>query len=160
MAELLATYRDPEAARRAITALERHGIDAADIHLVEAPGVTTPKTDSAMREPDMAVTREVGRRGFATALIGAVVLGGVAAIVGFIVGGAPGALIGGVGFFMAGGALGFFYGGASAVAVSEEWGDTFEAQGPATLAVTVSEDGIIDLRDRIEATRPERIMIS
>lgn len=160
MAELVATYRDPEAARKAIATLERHGVDATDIHLLDAPGATGAKTDAAVREPDMAVTRAVGRRGFGLAIVVAVVLGLAAAAVGFAVSGGTAAILAGVGFFMIGGPIGFFYGGASALSVSEEWSDTFETSGPTTLAVTVAEDHVVDLRDRLETTRPDRIMVS
>ena len=160
MAELIATYRDPEAARRAITTLERHGVDAACINLLEAPGADVPKTDAAMREPDMAMTGDIGRRGFVTAVVAAVVLGAIAAVIGYVVAQETGALLGGVGFFVAGGALGFFYGGASALPVSEEWSDTFESHGETTLAVTVPDDEVVDLRDRLEATNPSHLSVS
>jgi len=162
MAELLATYRDPEAARKAITTLERHGVDANDIHLLEAPGAHAPKTDEAMREPDMAVTRTVFNRAAAVSIATAVLVGAVGAVVGWFAsdGQSLGALLGGVGGFIAGGLLGMLWGGYSGIAVSEEWSDTFEAHGPTTLAVTVADDHVIDLRDRIETTRPESIKVS
>ena len=65
-----------------------------------------------------------------------------------------------MGFFVAGGALGFFYGGASALPVSEEWSDTFESHGETTLAVTVPDDEVVDLRDRLEATNPSHLSVS
>ena len=162
MAELLATYRDPVMARRAITTLERHGVDAAHIHLLDAPGAHTPKADQAMREPDMAVTREVASRSAAAAIVAGLLLGAVGAVVGWFASGgmALGAVLGGVGGFIAGGLLGMLWGGYSGIAVSEEWSDTFETRGPTTLAVTVEEDQVIDLRDRIESTRPDSIKVS
>ena len=161
MAELVATYRDPEMARRAISTLERHGIDAAHIHLLDAPGAHVPKTDAAMREPDMAVTSDVGRRGLAGAGALALIAASVAATIGWFVsdGSSSAALIGAAGGFAGGGALGFFIGGATALAVSEEWGDTYGTTGPTTLSVDVPDDQLIDLRDRLEATRPESIEI-
>lgn len=160
MAEVVATYRDPQSARKAITMLERHGVDASCIHLLGAPDAHMAKTDEAQNAPDMSLTREVGRRGFSMALVAGIVLGAIGAGVGYAAGGMTGALLGGVGFLMVGGTLGFFYGGASGIAVSEEWSDTFETSGPTTLAVTVDDADVIDIRDRIESTRPDRIMIS
>jgi predicted phage tail protein len=160
--EVVATYRDAEAARTAIQALERHGVDADRIRMIATPGVRTPKTDDAMREPDMAVTRKVGTRALGTSA-GLAVVAGVAVFVlaRFVLDSAMGAALAfGVGAFMAGGALGFFLGGVSVLAVSDEWGETFEATGPATIAVHVPEDAVIDLRDRIEATHPDRVTIA
>ena len=161
MAELLATYRDPESARKAITTLERHGVDAADIHLLEAPGAHAAKTDEAMREPDMAVTRNVAVRSATVSIVTALLLGAVGAVVGWFMsdGQSLGVILGGLGGFIAGGSLGMLWGGYSGIAVSEEWSDTFETHGPTTLAVTVDDDHVIDLRDRIETTRPESIKL-
>ncbi len=162
MAEVLVTYRDPESARRAIRSLEAHGIDATRIHLAQAPGAHVAKTDAAMREPDMAVTRQIGRRGFGTAFVLALLLAAIGGAIGWFASGGDqtGAAIGAIGGFMAGGPIGFFYGGASALAVSEEWGDTFESTGETTLTLTVDDDAVIDLRDRIDATDPERVLVT
>src|SRR4051794_25312452 len=147
--EVVATYRSAEEARTAIQALERRGIDAEQIRMIGTPGVDAPRTDYAMREPDEVLTRKVGRR----ALGGSVALAVVAAIVVFVVArfvldSAVGAAVAfAAGAFMAGGALGFFYGGASSLAVSDEWGESFAATGPATIAVHVPGDAVVDLRD-------------
>jgi hypothetical protein len=158
--ELVATYRDASSARAAIAALERTGVDAERIRLLAAPGARTPKTGAAMREPDMALTGDVGMRGVTVAIAAAFVLGGIAAIVGWAVSGPTAALIAGVGFAVAGGTLGFFYGGASVLSVSEEWSDTYETTGPTTISVHVPDGAVIDLRDRIEATNPRTIQIT
>ena len=162
MAEVLVTYKDPESARRAIRSLESHGVDSSRIHLTSAPGAQVPKTDEAMREPDMAMAGTVGRRSLATAAVLSLLLGAIGGAVGWFASGGDqtGAAIGAVGGFMAGGALGFFYGGASALAVSEEWGDTFETTGPTTLTLTVDDDDVIDLRDRIDSTHPASVLVS
>jgi hypothetical protein len=159
--EVVATYPDAEAARTAIQTLERTGIDAESIRMIGTRGVDTPKVDAAMREPDMAVTRTVGTRGFTMAVLVAVGVAAVAAAVTWLVSGSTSAtLIAAAGGFMFGGPMGFFYGGASALAVSEQWGDTFEAAGPATIAVHVVEERVIDLRERIERTHPLRVTVS
>lgn len=162
MAEVLVTYKDPERARKAIRALESHGVDAARIHLAQPTGAHVAKTDEAMREPDMAVTRTVGRRGFGTAAVASLVLAAVGGVIGWFVSGGDqtGTAIGAIGGFCAGGALGFFYGGASALAVSEEWGDTFETSGETTLTLTVDDRDVIDLREHIDATDPERVLVT
>src|SRR5688500_1818193 len=162
MAEVLVTYRDPESARRAIRSLESHGVDAARIHLAQAPGAHVAKTDAAMREPDMAVTRNVGRRGFGTAAIASLVLAAVGGAIGWFASGGDqtGAAIGAIGGFCAGGTLGFFYGGASALAVSEEWGDTFETTGETIVSLTVDDEQVIDLRDHIDATEPASVRVT
>jgi hypothetical protein len=162
MAEVVVTYRDPDAARRAITTLERHGVDAANIHLVDAPGVRTATTDEAQREPDLAVTKEVATRSAAVSIVVAVAIGAIGGVVGWLVadGETLGAVMGGLGGFIVGGLLGFLYGGYSGIAASSEWGELAEATGPATLAVTVDDDHVIDLRERLEATNPDHIAIS
>ena len=162
MAEVLVTYKDPEAARRAIRTLESHGVDAARIHLASAPGAHVAKTDAAMREPDMEMAGTIGRRSLGTAAVVSLLLGAIGGAIGWFVSGGDqtGAAIGAIGGFMAGGALGFFYGGASALAVSEEWSDTFETTGETTLTLTVPDDDVIDLRDRIDSTDPDSVLVT
>jgi hypothetical protein len=158
MAELRATYSDADAARAAITALERHGVDANDIHFLHDPaGVHELKTGEATREVDMATTHEVGKRSFTLSLLLST-LGAVAGFVGGLLwsdGEIGPALMAAVGFWIVGGLLGFLYGGYSGLAVSEEWSDTFESRGgPATVEVHVADDQVIDLRERLESTHP------
>jgi len=162
MKEVVATYPSAEAARSAIQALERKGIDAERIRMIDAPGLRTPKTDDAMREPDMAVTRTVGSRAAVVGVAVAVVVGVAAFVVTrFAFDAAPGAaLMFGVGGVVAGGAIGMLFGGYSTLAVSGEWGESFEATGPATIAVHAPADDVIDLRDAVSATNPDRIAVS
>ena len=163
MAELRATYQDADAARAAISTLERHGIDANDIRFVHDPrGVHEAKTGEATREIDMATTHEVGKRSFKASIT----LSTIGAIAGFIGGylwsdGEMGpALMAAVGFWIVGGLLGFLYGGYSGLAVSEEWSDSFESRGgPATVEVTVPDDQVIDLRERLESTSPSDVTV-
>ena len=131
MAEVVVTYRDPEAARRAITTLERHGVDAANIHLVEAPGMRTAKTDDAAWEADREVTSEVAKRFTVVSFASALIVGAIGAVVGWFMsdGEMLGVLLGGVGGFIAGGLLGFLYGGYTGMAASAEWGELKEATG-------------------------------
>ena len=160
--EVVATYRTAEDARTAIQMLERHGVDAERIRMIGTPGLRAVRTDSAMRDPDERLTRDVGRR----AVGGSVVLAVVAAVVVFLVArfaldaAAGAALAFAVGAGMAGGALGFFLGGVSKLAVSDEWGESYNATGPATIAVHVPDDKVIDLRDRLRSTHPEQLTVS
>ena len=163
MAELRATYPDADAARAAISTLERHGVDANDIRFVHDPrGVHEPKIGEATREVDMATTAAVGKRSFTLSII----LSTVGAIAGFAGGwllsdGEMGpAVMGAVGLWIVGGLLGFLYGGYTALAVSEEWSDTFEARGGrAMVEVSVADDQVIDLRDRLASTHPMDVTV-
>jgi hypothetical protein len=160
--EVVATYPSAEAARSAIKALERHGIDAERIRMIDTPGLRAPTTDQAMRAPDMAVTRAVGTRAASAGIALGIVVGVVVFLVTrFALDAAPGAaLMFGVGGFIAGGALGMLFGGYSTLAVSDEWGESFGATGPATIAVHGTGDDVIDLRDTIQSTHPDRITVS
>ena len=163
MAELRATYPDADAARAAISTLERHGVDANDIRFVHDPrGVHEPMTGEATREVDMATTGEVGKRSLTLSLA----LSTIGAIAGFVGGwvwsdGEMGpALMAAVGFWIVGGLLGFLYGGYSGLAVSEEWSDTFESSGGrAMVEVSVADDQVIDLRERLESTHPMDVTV-
>jgi hypothetical protein len=137
-------------------------VDAANIHLVDAPGVRTPTTDAAQNEPDMAVTREVASRSAAASIVVAIMVGAVGGVVGWFMsdGTTVGTAMGALGGFIVGGLLGFLYGGYSGIAASDEWGELKSATGPATLAVTVDDDHVIDLRERLEATEPDHIAVS
>ena len=162
MKEVVATYPSAEAARTAIQALERKGIDAERIRMIGTPGLRTPKTDDATRTADMAVTRKVGSRAASGGVAMAVVVGAAVFLVTrFALDAAPGAaLMFGVGGLIAGGALGMLFGGYSTLAVSDEWGESFDVQGPATIAVHGPEAEVIDLRDAVSATHPDRIAVS
>src|SRR3954471_9200431 len=113
MKEVVATYPSAEAARSAIQALERRGIDAERIRMIGTPGLRTPTTDDAMREPDMAVTRTVGSRAASAGIALAIVVGVAAFLLTrFVLDAAPGAaLMFGVGGLIAGGAVGMLFGG-------------------------------------------------
>ena len=159
--EVVATYRRPAEARSAIKMLERHGIDAERIRMIGTPGLRDARTD-AVPNPDMTVTRKVGARGFATAIVVAVVAFVVVYVLSrFVLDAAAGAsMTFAVGAFVAGGALGFFYGGATALAVSDEWGESFAAHGPATIAVHVPDDAVVDLRERLASTNPQHLTVA
>ncbi|MEN3273539.1 MAG: hypothetical protein V7636_2300 [Actinomycetota bacterium] len=162
MKEVVATYPSAEAARSAIQALERTGIDAERIRMIGTPGLRTAITGEAMREPDMAVTRTVGSRAAGVGVAMAIVVGAaVFLLTRFAFDAAPGAaLMFGVGGLVAGGALGMLFGGYSSLAVSDEWGESFSATGPATIAVHAPVEDVIDVRETISSTHPDRIAVS
>jgi len=137
--DLVATYDSTEDARSAVIALERRGIEAADIELrgPAAEDAAIPRDGAAQREADMAVMSQLGRRALGGAM--AVGLGGLA--LGSVLGAT---LVGGagptVGLGVALGALcfglGFFWGGATALPVSAAWADSWAAD-PADRAMVV-----------------------
>ncbi|MGH9183135.1 MAG: hypothetical protein ACRDZ9_04875 [Acidimicrobiales bacterium] len=134
---VVATYPSVEAARRAVTSLERHGVEAGDISLL-GPGVEEaggPETNEEQRAADMATTGEVGRRA-AAGLVGGgaagAAAGALAALAAFAIPGVGPVVGGGVLVAAAGGAAfgaaaGGFYAGASGLPVSQAWSHTFEA---------------------------------
>jgi hypothetical protein len=155
--DLLATYPSAEAARRAVTALERQGVEAADIELrgQAAVDASVPTDGDAMHNADSATTSKIGRRALSGGITGAVVgavLGGL--LGGLVVGGVGPALGGALAFAALAFGLGFFWGGASGLPVSEAWGDTFAAGEGETMVVVHLHDEAADRRDMLaEALR-------
>lgn len=159
---VIATYPSPDEARSALVALERRGVESADIELF-GPGMdaaTMPVTNDEQRAADLDAVGAIARRGVLGVVIGALVgalLGFVAA---WVVGGSPGwqagaALAG----FVAGGPLGFVYAGYSGLGVSEEWGETFESTGGETsIAVHATDRGDFERAlNALRATRARRL---
>ena len=136
--DVVATYPDIESARAAITLLERHGVEAGAIEL-DVPGASQkPLTNEAQREVDMQATGKVGKRAAAGVLGGAVagavigaILGAIVSLVFDLYSPLAMALGGAIALGAAGWQLGFFYGGATALPVTEAWGESYEAEvGP------------------------------
>jgi hypothetical protein len=133
--DVVATYADIDAARAAITILERHGIEAGNIHL-DVPGAERqPLSNDAQRDADMAATGKVGKRA-GIGFVGGLLIG---ALVGAVLGAAASAIFDlyspfalGLGGALAGGLFGAyaggFYGGATGLPVSEAWGETYNAE--------------------------------
>lgn len=149
---LVATYANVEQARHAIEVLERHGVEAGNISVLGDGMETTaaPETNEEQRATDLAVTGRVGKRALSGLVLGA--------IVGVLVGAGGGwavhelldvgpnamavALGGGIALGAFGAYAGGWYGGASALPVSEAWADTFEAvRGGQTCVAVHAEDG-------------------
>jgi hypothetical protein len=134
-------FDQPSEAREAMLALERKGIDALDIRLVDS--LTVPTREGA-RATDLNATGAAGKRYITGALVGGLGAAVVAALVVGIVtrdGGAAllGAFIAAIpGFFVGG-----FWGGASQLPVNEQTLDTY-AVDPGDAAPVGVE---VDLRD-------------
>lgn len=139
---VVVAVRDAEAARGAIEALERNGIDGSRIALLGSRDPELPP--SPMR---WAVGR-VGR----LFLVG-VVLGAIAgAAIGWLtgVGGSAAAML----WAVFGGLAGGFVVAISSFGMSRAWWQTFEAEEAGTLAVGVHT------QDSVEADLAERILAS
>lgn len=144
---LVATYADPEHARSAIEALERKGIEAGNITLLGqgAEPAAAPETNVDQRRSDLAATGTVGKRAMSGLVAGAVLGALLGAIGGYLVHEladvGPSAMVVVVGAALAFGGMGAYaggwYGGASALPVSEAWGDTFESLRPGETCVAV-----------------------
>jgi hypothetical protein len=160
---MIAIYPTVEAARDAVTRLERKGIEAGNIELLgaAAEGAAEPQTNLEQRRADMDMTGAVGRRsavGLAIgAVIGAVVVG-LAALVADAVVDIPGptatvVLMGALGGALFGGFGGFFYGGATGLPVSDAWSETFEAVKEGQTAVAVHSQQADQVDDALDALR-------
>lgn len=152
---VVATYAGPEAARAAVEALERKGVESGDIELF-GPGIDNarqPLTNDEQRSADIRTGLAVGKPMTITsavaAVVGAVVFGGVGWL---IAGDGTGVLVGAVGGFIVVGLLGFLYGGFAALPVSEEWGDTFASAGGET-SVAVHSARADEIDTAVEALK-------
>lgn len=154
--DVVATYTDIDAARAAITILERHGVEAGDIEL-DVPGAERrPLSNDAQRDADMESTGQVGKRA-SVGLLGGLLIG---AVVGAALGAAASAVFdlytpfalglgGALGGALFGAFAGGFYGGATGLPVSEAWGETYNAgssdgTGEPRLAVHSADGAKVD----------------
>lgn len=153
--DVVATYRDIESARAAITILERHGVEAGNIEL-DVPGAERrPLTNDAQRDADMEATGQVGKRA-GIGLVGGLLIG---ALIGGVLGAAVSAIFdlysplalaagGALGGGMFGAYAGGFYGGATGLPVSEAWGESYNAE---------QADGNVEPRLSVHSGEPERV---
>ena len=159
---MIAVYPTVEAAREAVTRLERKGIEAGNIELLGAgaEGANEPQTNVEQRKADMAMTGKVGRRSAVGIVIGAVVgaavVAGTALLADAVVDLGPPAAVAGMGAI--GGALfgafaGLFYGGATGLPVSDAWSETFEAVKEGQTAVAVHSQQADQVNDALDALR-------
>ncbi len=159
---VLATYRDMETARAALTALERAGIDAARVSLLTRSGEDASEhsvpTGVEQRQVDLEMAGDVGKRaavgagaggaaGAALGVASALVIPGLgpALGVGLLALAAGGAWGGGI----AGGLLAAFTGQPA----SQAWQSTFEAVKEGQVAVAAHVDDRPTLENAAEALR-------
>jgi hypothetical protein len=159
---MIAVYPTVEAAREAVTRLERKGIEAGNIELLgaAAEGAAEPQTNLEQRRADMAVTSAVGRRSaigiVIGGVIGALVVMAAAMIADAIFGIGPNGVVAGGGALagaLFGAFAGFFYGGATGLPVSDAWSETFEAVKEGQTAVAVHSQQPDQVEDALEALR-------
>jgi hypothetical protein len=159
---VIAVYPTVEAAREAVTRLERKGIEAGNIELLgaAAEGASEPQTNLEQREADMAMTGRVGRRSAIGIVIGAVVGAVVVAVAALIadaifeIGPTGGVvLMGALGGALFGGFGGLFYGGATGLPVSDAWSETFEAVKQGQTAVAVHSKRLDQVQGALDALR-------
>ena len=166
---VMAVYPTVEAAREAVTRLERKGIEAGNIELLgaAAEGAAEPQTNTEQRRADMALTSAVGRRSAVGIVIGAVV-GAVVVMVAALIADAlfdlgPNGVVAGGGAVsgaLFGAFAGFFYGGATGLPVSDAWSETFEAvkEGQTTVVVHSSQaDQVEEAVDALRDTGASRL---
>jgi hypothetical protein len=161
--DVIAIYPDIDAARAAITILERHGVEGGAIEL-DVPGAERrPLSNEAQRDADMEATGKVGKRA-GVGFVGGALIG---ALIGALLGAAASAVFdlytplalglgGALGGAIFGGYAGGFYGGATGLPVSEAWGETYNAEasdgtGQPRLAVHTGDRTKVD--DVVQALR-------
>ena len=159
---MIAVYPTVEAAREAVTRLERKGIEAGNIELLgaAAEGASEPQTNLEQRKADMAVTGQVGKRSaigiVIGAVIGAVVIGLAALLADALFDLGPDEVVAGGGALagaLFGGYAGLFYGGATGLPVSDAWSETFEAVKEGQTAVAVHSQQADQVEDALEVLR-------
>lgn len=161
---VIADYPDVEAARAAITALERKGVEAGNIELFGpgTEGADVPWTNVEQREADLSTVAAVSKRSLAGIVVGALVGTVLGALLSWlahelfdvgetlrsvVAGGAiGGALFGAFG--------GFFYGGATGLPVSDAWSDTFQPVEGGRTSVAVHSDDQDQVDKATAALRP------
>ena len=159
---MIAVYPTVEAAREAVTLLERKGIEAGNIELLGAgaEGANEPQTNLEQRKADMAMTGAVGKRSAIGIVIGAVIGAVVVAVAALIADaifdlGAATVVVGGGALAGAlfGAFAGLFYGGATGLPVSDAWSETFEAVKEGQTAVAVHSQRADQVEDALDALR-------
>ncbi len=157
---IVAAFREMSEARKALDALERGGIDAAEISLL-GPAAEEAAEHLDTRERDAGVAGRVGTR----ATVGAVAGGATGGLAGFLAGLAafaiPGAgpVIGAgvwaatIGGAVAGGSVGGVIGGYSAVDMTEAYELTYESVRAGRVLVGVHSDEPDDVEKGEEILR-------
>lgn len=159
--KVLGTFESGAAARSAITAVGRTGIDGVKIAVRRSDGFEhTGLAAGRRRRADARLVRWAVWRAAVPASIGVVIGGGLAAAGSELAGGTPAvvlaaAVIGAV----VGGTVGFLVGGIASLGLSEDWEATFDdTGGPFTVVVrAVDEDEAEGARQALEAAGARRV---
>lgn len=146
-----ASFSDPEAARKAIGALENAGIDGGRIDLQGLAGAQAKDPDRVDPQADRQASGVAGRAVRAGAIIGGLVGAVGLGLIGWIASGVMGlALAMAIGGLVAGAGVGLAAGGYSKVKQAEAWEQTFDAVDDANATVVVQTAGGDDDRERVE----------
>lgn len=148
-----ASYTDMSGARRAVAALERHGIPGSDIEL-EGPGAEEAATEEDQSEADERFIQEAEKSVLGGAAVGA----GIGLLLGLIGGilwqGSMGIYIAAIAGVFGGGGLGFLVGAISRVQESDAAEMTYgDAEGKEVVVALHTQDrkdfdkAVAELRD-------------
>lgn len=135
-----ATFGTPEAARRAIQALENHGVDGNRIELEGPAAEAARNPDAPTQGADEAVSERAWRSTGGGAILGTLLGGLIGLAAGLVSTGGDftgvviGLVLGGAG---AGAGVGFAVGGIGRMKQAEAWEETFDAPGGASVTVVV-----------------------
>lgn len=153
---MIATYRDLDDARQAMTALERGGVGSDAISL-EGRQAARAAMETDTSERDRHVAAQVGSRALLTGAIGTVIGAVLGGVVGWLAFGTFGPILGSaLAGAIAGGAVGAAIGGYGTPAVSEDWELTHEPEeGPVRVRVRSEDHDELDrAAELLKAKRP------
>jgi outer membrane lipoprotein SlyB len=145
MPDVIATYRDLDHAREAMTALERGGVGSDAVSL-EGRQVARAAAELDTSRRDRHVAAQVGSRVLLGGILGSAVGAVIGGLVGWLAFGSFGPILASLlAGAIAGGAVGGAVGGYGAPAENEEWELTHEAEPPGSVRVRVSSDDLEEL---------------
>jgi len=160
---VVATYPDMETARRALTALERAGVDGDDISLLgREADVVAAEEDTRNRDAHLTgdIAKKVGEGGALGTVAGAVA-GAVAFVIpGIGPGIGAGIWVATLGGAVAGGAVGGVAGGISAIPQTEDWELTYDEVRDGKVLVATHAEGEDEAGRQakvLEAHKPEKL---
>jgi hypothetical protein len=139
---VVAIYGSMEAAREAVTRLDRSGIEAGDVSIVAEEAAEREDTSARDARVVGTMSKRVVRAGAIVAVVGAVV--GFALGLWFFKG--TGILAATAAGAVAGSLLGGLYGGLTGLSMSDEWELTFDSLREGGVAVAIGSDD----RDEVE----------
>jgi hypothetical protein len=147
---VVALFDEMTRAREAIGALEAHGFDAGSISL-EGPPAARAANRADTRRRDARVSRFIGSRVAASAILGAALGAGIGILIAAIVSGSTLAMASaGVGGAIVGGTIGMMIGGVGSLPVTPDWELTFEGDREGRVMVAVGADDPAKAREARE----------